>query len=363
MLMITSLTIGNFRGIPKLKLTNLGQINVVVGRNNAGKSSVIEALAVSIAGVNGENDLLQEVLTKILTWRGWFGKNSITSLFYHDQLVADINFVAGNTLFSFEIRKHGNIMDLLDGEFKLDEDTLRRIGLGKFAVIPITVKAGPLKKTYLVLINAEFPEDGELLTIFSTSDNVYPIEMPLRFLTPFDITSHGFIEKVHSWAFKEKRLKSAFSLIKEGYPEFQNLSPLPENNTSVMYVDVQWAKKAVPYYTMGDGFKTLAAMALTVSSLKNGYLLIDSAEAFHHPKSLRVVAKTLLKGAKENNVQVFLTTHSLELIDILLEEGLKENIDGRIIYMKREGGKVEASIETFEESQELRETLGLDLRG
>lgn len=48
---------------------------------------------------------------------------------------------------------------------------------------------------------------------------------------------------------------------------------------------------------------------------------------------------------------------------MLIKYGLESKVDGRVIYMKRENGNVKASIETFEESQELRETLGLDLRG
>ncbi len=114
---------------------------------------------------------------------------------------------------------------------------------------------------------------------------------------------------------------------------------------------------------MGEGFKNAMIIAFLSSLLRGGYLLIDSAEAFHHPKSLRIMAKALVKGAKENNVQVFLTTHSLELIDMLIKYGLESKVDGRVIYMKRENGKMTASVETFEESQKLREALGLDLRG
>jgi hypothetical protein len=363
MKMITSFTIENFRGIKKLNLNNLGQINVIAGKNNAGKSSVLEALFLALAGVNQGNDILRDALRKVLTWRGWFGKNSITSLFYEGCCYATrVKFLANDTPFAIELKEHGDLFKLLGGGLKLDEDSMRRVGLGKLLIIPINAQAGVLRKEHYALINVDFPEGGELVTIFSTGDD-FPVRMPTRFITPFDVISHGFVEKAHSWAFKEKGITKAFSIIREGYPEFQNLSPLPEGNSSVMYVDTAWSKRAIPYYTMGDGFKTLVAFALVISSLSKGYLLIDSAEAFHHPQSLRVMAKTLVRGAKENNVQVFLTTHSLELIDLLIKYGLESRVDGRVIYMKRENGNIKASTETFEESRELRETLGLDLRG
>jgi len=91
--------------------------------------------------------------------------------------------------------------------------------------------------------------------------------------------------------------------------------------------------------------------------------LIDSAEAFHHPSSLEITAKMLIESVKNNNVQVFLTTHSLEFIDLLIEYASRGGVDGRLIYMRREGEHLISSMESFENVKEMRETLGIDLRG
>lgn len=42
---LDALTIGRFRGIQGLQLANLGQINLLVGENNSGKTSVLEAFS------------------------------------------------------------------------------------------------------------------------------------------------------------------------------------------------------------------------------------------------------------------------------------------------------------------------------
>mgnify|MGYP000480480955 CR=1 FL=1 len=47
--MLTGLTIRRFRGIRELELGGLAQVNVLLGRNNAGKSSVLEALYLASA--------------------------------------------------------------------------------------------------------------------------------------------------------------------------------------------------------------------------------------------------------------------------------------------------------------------------
>ncbi|NJE79667.1 AAA family ATPase, partial [Thermococcus sp. GR4] len=71
--MITSLHIRNFRGISNLRLNDLSRINVVVGRNNVGKSSVLEAIAIAVGAVNQDSSVLKRVLTQVLKWRGWLG--------------------------------------------------------------------------------------------------------------------------------------------------------------------------------------------------------------------------------------------------------------------------------------------------
>jgi AAA15 family ATPase/GTPase len=42
--MFTKLEINNFRGIRKLELNDFNRINVFVGKNNVGKTTVLEAL-------------------------------------------------------------------------------------------------------------------------------------------------------------------------------------------------------------------------------------------------------------------------------------------------------------------------------
>ena len=43
---ITSLTIEGFRALQHLTITGLGRVNLITGRNNTGKSSVLEALRI-----------------------------------------------------------------------------------------------------------------------------------------------------------------------------------------------------------------------------------------------------------------------------------------------------------------------------
>ena len=43
--MLRSLYLSNFRGFSEVKLNNLQRVNLIVGRNNSGKTSLLEAIA------------------------------------------------------------------------------------------------------------------------------------------------------------------------------------------------------------------------------------------------------------------------------------------------------------------------------
>jgi len=60
---ITSLSIERFRSLRKLKIDGLGMVNLITGKNNTGKSSVLEALR--ILG----SDAWPSVLGSILRYR------------------------------------------------------------------------------------------------------------------------------------------------------------------------------------------------------------------------------------------------------------------------------------------------------
>lgn len=339
--MITSLTIGNFRGITELKLNNLGQVNVIAGKNNAGKSSVLEGLSL-LLGAFGGIQSFRSLLQEILIWRGWYGPQAVEDLFHVKAEFVRIEAVQAGIPWTLTLKKEVKGINALP-TFRI---VLRQVD-----------EKSPKLDTGFQMHTLV---DSSVLSSFLLSSKFDP-NLNFEFITPLTLRKFGYVESLYSSAYEKKVVKDSVRILKEAYPEVEGFSPLFKANKWILHVETEYG--VYPYYLMGEGFKNAMIIAFLSSLLRGGYLLIDSAEAFHHPKSLRVIAKTLLKGAKENDVQVFLTTHSLELIDLLLSEGLKKNIDGRVIYMKREGGDIKASIETFEESQELRETLGVDLRG
>ena len=92
---------------------------------------------------------------------------------------------------------------------------------------------------------------------------------------------------------------------------------------------------------------------------------MEEPELHIHPALMRIVANAILSTYKERNNQVFLSTYSLELIDMILEEDEKLGLrsDELKIYSLRlvEGG-LKSEEYNLDEAFEAVKKLGWDLR-
>uniref|UniRef100_UPI0030D72A92 AAA family ATPase n=1 Tax=Nodularia spumigena TaxID=70799 RepID=UPI0030D72A92 len=79
-----------------------------------------------------------------------------------------------------------------------------------------------------------------------------------------------------------------------------------------------------PISAFGDGVSRLLSMALMLPRVKEGILLIDELGTAIHTEALQFFFKWLIDWSRKMNVQIFATTHSLEVIDALLVANTSE---------------------------------------
>ncbi|KFA88265.1 hypothetical protein Q664_42080 [Archangium violaceum Cb vi76] len=70
--------------------------------------------------------------------------------------------------------------------------------------------------------------------------------------------------------------------------------------------------------TFGDGMRRAFAMSVALSRARGGILLVDEIESGIHARALDSVLPWLVRAAAEAKVQIIATTHSLEAIDASL---------------------------------------------
>ncbi len=314
--MLRAFAVENFRGIRSLHIENLGRINIMVGRNNSSKSSVLEALTILMAGKGGGN-LLTDILRRVIFWRGWYGKKSVDDLFYKGQGTISISAELDGELLTLSIRK---------GEEEFSNKLLM------YLTVLTRDKAVTSKFKAMIDRDNLVPNDTQGFGVFEE----FPPDYGFEFIIPSTLRTFGYVERLYSKAYEKKVVKDSLRVLRTAYPDTIGFSPLIKDGTWVLHVET--SEGVYPYYLMGEGFKSALIISFLMPLLEEGYLFIDLAEAFHHPKSLKIMAETLVKGAKEHNVQVFLTTHSPNLITLLSSFVEHEHVDGKVFHFVRTKG-------------------------
>jgi len=116
-----------------------------------------------------------------------------------------------------------------------------------------------------------------------------------------------------------------------------------------------------PLSALGDGVRRVMAIALNLSSVQHGALLIDEVETAIHKDALTTVFQWLVGACTHLDVQLFATTHSLEAIDALLTAQIDDPAEIVAFHLPECG---EGTIKRFEGDilDNLRFERGLDIR-
>ncbi len=93
-------------------------------------------------------------------------------------------------------------------------------------------------------------------------------------------------------------------------------------------------KKALPFSAYGDGMKKAVLLLDGIVRARNGIPLLDEFETAIHTSAMSSVFSWILKSAIEQNIQIFMTSHSKEAIGkvLRLDEDLQPYINLYTLY-------------------------------
>jgi hypothetical protein len=193
---------------------------------------------------------------------------------------------------------------------------------------------------------------------------------PLLPLAVIDASAHRIeatVQDLYSAALRAEQpsqdLKSDFiRTLQKIDPGVQRLD-LVQTGRVATRLQIKHEKTGVtPLSALGDGFRRALLIAVTIPTVRGGVLLIDELETALHASVLKSVLGLLDWAVREFDVQVFATTHSLEAVDAVLATlpnakdelvGYHLAIDGELRRAKRYTGDL---------WERLRLERGLDIR-
>jgi AAA15 family ATPase/GTPase len=323
---LIKIKIENFRGIQSLEIDDFKDINLFIGKNNTGKTSILEAIFLSI-GVS--NPML---VNQIDTFRGlvhvegddfqfvFYGLNPEKHINLSTEFINKSQF---RSLSIIPVYQHSNDQDLkkessksiLSASSTIDKKTIMGLDFS-FTVNDNPNLINEPKHSSIIINKPPYFQSNyneELFGIYLRSNDLVTLDL------------HERVDKI----IRSKKEKQIIEALQKVDPSIQNISLGSKN---MIYVDIG-INRLVPIQLMGDGIVRMLSSIVTIASAENGFVLIDEIENGFHYSTLNILWKAIIDAAKRFNVQLFATTHSYECIRALATANSEIfNEDNKRIY-------------------------------
>ncbi len=335
------MTLTNLRGIKSGVLSDLTGLTILVGPNGSGKSTVLDAIAIGTAPdpTAATDEAVRRRLSRQSTARWLFP--------------AQLN---GPSVLRVSLSTYGTRVTTLTWKGSSDASSTGRVELTlERADEPGILGHGEIRFSENGAVGSSWEgefEDPQLLAL----------RVDLRFIDMrFGAAGAPDLADVLTAAKAEGRAGFAREILKEIVPSLESIEILKlGQGFGVALVN---EKSAVPIAVAGDGVRGLARLALELAAQPGGLVLVEEPEVHQHPKSLRMSAKVIV-AAVRRGIQVVLATHSLELIDNLLEfaESTKVLDQLSVQRLLLTDGQLDTKRFPGDQAKRIRSELELELR-
>jgi hypothetical protein len=364
------LHISGYRGFEVVDLSQLGQVNIFVGNNNSGKTSLLEVISILC------NPLDPFQWLEISQRRLYLGRTQIA---FRPDLEA--------MKWIFPQKKDLSSNESYQGEFlaKLSGNApIRELNVKLSEIYSLVLEKSSQEKfdddstspeTDSVLAGVELNISAELISgqgnLFNENE-VFQFWEKERFVQrrrnkplaknaiifPSYSSSEPILDHLSQIILREEDGKN---MVLELLQPFDNnildiqILSTPRATLYIKHRELGFA----PLYIFGDGLKRTLVMALALLNTAKGVLLVDEIETSIHVSALSRIFSWLIETCRRLEIQLFVTTHSLEAIDAMLQPEL--STDDVVAFRLNHEGQAP---QKFSGSllHRLRSERGLDVR-
>lgn len=363
---IREFTIHAYKGIHDLNLEHLNSINILTGDNNSGKTSVLELLSTL---ENPQNIRAWELCTRIDSLR-------IRNRFY---------FHGFYHMFPIDNDKKEISYTFIDGNDEANTITLTA-----------EIEETQITEKEMYQINGLFrrsssKEEEEIVDALSMhlsayinhqkekEDTIYDFQTRLAqkpfvrlkkvrfvktvYVSPVDhVNSTLNLNPILS---DPELYEEMLSILQTFDDNITNINALKDENSPFSTEYMVLTKnhpKALPLTAYGDGMKKAMLLLSAVVRARDGILLLDEFETAIHTSAMNSVFSWLLKSAIKLNVQVFLTSHSKEAIEKVMQCSTELQPYIHLYTLYHFEGKSYVRTMTSQEAIRAKDNLGLELR-
>ena len=325
--MFHSVKIEGYRGFSQFSMAGLGQINLLIGKNNAGKTSVLEALYLLSTG--GDPGALWRIMARKgeqLAPDPTAGRPQqeldVCHLFsgHHLKIGMKAKIATKNQIpeqsITYEIAgPQREKSPQLYAQIPLEPE-----GAGRASQFSILVTGNPKPMIDVIPLSSRDGLRPEIFNILNAiTSNISRPDAP----TPQYISTDAFSGQDLAAAFgaialtpHEDRVIKALQFLEPGLERIATTPPMGGMfvggfpTRTGFKAKLKQFNQPVSIGSLGDGAWRMLALAIILTRSKGSLLLIDEIDTGFHYTVMENVWKLVAQAALELGIQVFATTHS-----------------------------------------------------
>lgn len=321
---IENLEIKQFRGIQELSIPSLNHINLIAGDNNCGKTSFLEALLL----LRNPQDFINTL--RIARMRDSFTMFGGASLYENLLALFPHNAEIEHSTCMIDLYARCNAQEvgyILKGNTKnvmLDSEEQKNIFHNSTQKYYSSQKSFPTECQAFqgkLMVSIGDNKEEKDITFYEYS-NVSGWDIPsdrflnMVYLAPFDHLRGGLFSRVLE---DESYKNLCVNILQLFDPSIIDLLLLKNESTNRPVECIKHKNLGImPLSTYGDGVKKVLSIASAIANAVDGILLIDEVETAIHSRYFDKIFSFIVAACLKFNVQVFITSHSIEAIDAFL---------------------------------------------
>ncbi len=310
--MYKKIYIENFRCFRKLVLDDLQNFNLIIGKNNVGKTALLEAIFLHLGthspditfkidqfrGINSYELKAESVWAPLFTD---LETNNMIMIKSWDEL----NRTASSEI-SIVSKKSAKLNPRVSR--KLDQSTEFGQSLDRLKLSFNDQKRGSVNAFAIVDYGAP---DGSAFKYERSNDIDSRKGMFISTHAPRSFEQEASRYSKLQIIGREQLIIDALTSIE---PRIKKLIVVPILDKSAIYADIG-LKKAIAVNYLGEGVVRLLQILLAMAETEDGTVLIDEIERGFHYKFYESFMKIILEFAKKLNIQIIASTHNKEFLD------------------------------------------------
>ncbi len=284
---IKDLEIRNFKCFKQLSIANIGQVNLIGGKNNVGKTAFLEAVEIFVSS-NEIYDLVKSITNMLIKRQN---KTDSLELDFINDIKQDTEILSCDK--SLKIKFSNEFLTVSINKNKKCNEAY--IPIYVFIKKPIPTML--MHDTQGFLIGTQqFPIEN---ITYITSSKANEEDIAILYGKLIDLGRDDF-------------LNNSLSIFDKNIVAIKFIPT--KNNVTLLKLKLKNQDSLILLSSLGEGINRYIAILCAIWASKDGILLIDEIENGIHYTNYKKLWQIIFKASVEANCQIFITSHSKECI-------------------------------------------------